>query len=249
MLTEERKSAILNLLNVNGIVKTQDLMKRLNCSESTIRRDLDSLHQEGKLKRIHGGAKRVYQLSEELTSDEKSVKNTQQKEFIGKLAASLIDENDIIYLDAGTTTSAMIPFIDKKNIIVVTNGIVQASLLIDKNIETILIGGKVKQSTKAIIGATGLNELKKYRFNKSFLGINGIDMEYGCTTPDPEEAAMKSLAHEQSAITYVLADHSKWKKVNFAHVFDIEDITIITNASNEDLTSYHEKTTILEATE
>src|SRR5690606_26530905 len=141
----------------------------------------------------------------------------------------------------------MIPFIKNGNITVVTNGIQHASYLIDQNIETILIGGKIKQSTKAVIGATGLSELRKYRFNKAFLGINGIDTEFGCTTPDPEEAALKTLAQEQSSITYALADHTKWKKVNFVHVFNLEDVTIITNESNEDLTSFHEKTTILEA--
>lgn len=247
MLTEERHTIIVDMVNKRGIVKTQELMQALNCSESTIRRDLETLHNDGKIKRIHGGAKRIYQISEELTVREKSLKNVQEKSSIGKMAASLIEENDVIFLDAGTTTLAMIDFINKGNITVVTNGIQQASLLTDKQIETILIGGRIKQGTKAIVGSTSFTNLQSFRFNKAFLGVNGIDIEFGLTTPDPEEATIKKLAQQQSSMTYVLADHTKWKKVNFVHLFDMEDVTIITNNSKEDLSLFKEKTTILEA--
>ena len=247
MLTDERHAVIQNLLHKSGIVKTQDLMNILNCSESTIRRDLDQLEKEGYLKRIHGGAKRVYQLDEELTTQEKSFKNIQEKQIIGKFAASLIEENEVIYLDAGTTTLAMIDFIQVGNITVVTNGIQHASLLSDYHINTILLGGNIKASTKAMIGSTSLRNLESYRFDKAFIGINGIDQEFGCTTPDPEEAAIKKLAIEQSANSFIVADQSKWNKVNFVRVCDIDDVSIITNLGDLDLTSYRENTTILEA--
>lgn len=249
MLTEERQAFILRKVNENGIVKSVDLMSELNSSESTIRRDLAQLEKEGALLRIHGGAKRIYQLDEELTYNEKTVKNVQEKNIIGKFAANLIDKNDVIYIDAGTTTLAMIDYLNTGDITVVTNGILHASLLADKNITTIQLGGKVKNSTKAIIGATSFNQLKNYRFTKVFLGINGIDLAYGCTTPDPEEAALKSLALQQSVETYILADDSKWNKVNFAKVSDIEDVTFITNCKLDKLKSYQEKTTILEVHE
>lgn len=247
MLTEERHPIIVDMVKRQGIVKTQDLMKALNCSESTIRRDLETLHNEGEIKRIHGGAKRIYQIDEELTVSEKSLKNVQEKSVIGKVATSLIEENDVIFLDAGTTTMAMIDFIEKGNITVVTNGIQHASLLIDKQIKTILIGGRIKQGTKAMVGSTSLTNLQSFRFNKAFLGVNGIDIEFGLTTPDPEEAAIKKIAQQYSSMTYILADHTKWNKVNFVHLFNLEDVTIITNDSKEDLSLFKEKTTILEA--
>ncbi|GAB3056101.1 DeoR/GlpR family DNA-binding transcription regulator [Virgibacillus ainsalahensis] len=247
MLTDERYSYILQQLKVNGVVKSQDLMEELNCSESTIRRDLDQLEKAGSLKRIHGGAKRIYQLDEEISNKEKTSKNVQEKDAIGKLAASLIEANDVIFLDAGTTTMAMIESIHAKNITVVTNGVWHASMLADKDIPTIQIGGKLKNATKAIVGATGLQELQNYRFTKAFLGINGLDIAFGCTTPDPEEAAIKRLAHEHAAITYCLADHTKWNKVNFVKVCDIGETTIITNGHPNQRKAYEEKTTILEA--
>ncbi|MFC4023357.1 DeoR/GlpR family DNA-binding transcription regulator [Oceanobacillus longus] len=248
MLTEERHSFIIKRLNESGIVKSHELMTELNCSESTIRRDLAQLENNGILTRIHGGAKRNYQLDEELSYTTKTFKNVQEKDKIGIFAASLIEKNDVIYLDAGTTTLAMIDYLNTDTITVVTNGILHASLLADKNINTIQLGGKVKNSTKAIIGASSLNELKNFRFTKAFLGINGIDIAYGCTTPDPEEAALKTLAHHQSAVTYVLADKSKWDKVSFAKVCDLEEVTILTDSSEQNLKSYYDKTTILEAT-
>ncbi|WP_087974729.1 DeoR/GlpR family DNA-binding transcription regulator [Oceanobacillus rekensis] len=247
MLTEERHSFIMSKLNESGIVKSLTLMADLNCSESTIRRDLAQLESKGALIRIHGGAKRNYRLDEELSYNAKTIKNVHQKNKIGRFAASLIKNNDVIYMDAGTTTLAMIEYINIENITVVTNGIQHASLLADKDINTIQIGGKVKNSTKAIIGAASLSELRNFRFTKSFLGINGIDVAYGCTTPDPEEAALKKLAHQQSAITYLLADETKWDKVSFAKVCNLEEVSIITDCNVQNLKSYKEKTTILEA--
>lgn len=246
MLTDERHAKILKMLDENGIVKTQELMDVLQCSESTIRRDLDHLEKLGKLKRVHGGAKRIYQLDEELSNQEKSLKNIQEKVNIGKYAASLVEENDFIFIDAGTTTLKIIDFLEKENIKIVTNGISHALLLADRNIDAILIGGRIKPSTKAVVGATSLDELKDFRFNKSFIGINGIHTEFGCTTPDSEEAAIKRLVIHHSAIPYVLADESKWDKVNFTKVCELEDVSIITNKTKKDLTAYKEKTTILE---
>lgn len=163
------------------------------------------------------------------------------------MAASLIEVNDVIFVDAGTTTLAMIPYLKDKNITVVTNGIGHASLLADQHIQTFLVGGKIKHSTKAIIGAGSLDELKHYRFNKAFLGMNGIDLEFGCTTPDPEEAALKKIAKGQAAATFLLADQTKWNKVSFAKVCELEEVSIVTDYIPSNLQHYTEKTTILEA--
>lgn len=247
MLTEERHQIILDLLKKDGIVKSQYLMDVIGCSESTIRRDLDQLEDAGELTRIHGGAKRNYQLGEELTASEKSFKNTHSKELIGKLAAGLVENNEVIFIDAGTTTLAMLPYLKGKPITVVTNGIQHASLLADQGVETYLPGGKIKPSTKAIIGSQSLGELKKYRFDKAFLGMNGIDLAFGCTTPDPEEAALKQMAHQQAAVTFLLADKDKWNKVNFAKVCELEDATVVTDTLHPELEHYRNKTTIMEA--
>lgn len=246
MLTEERHQFILQTLKRDEIVKVKHLMRRMNCSESTVRRDLEQLENEGKLKRIHGGAKRIYHLDEELTTSEKSFKNIQEKKAIGEMAASLIQENEVIFIDAGTTTFTMIPFLEGKSTTVVTNGIQHASLLADLKIDTILIGGKIKHATKAIIGSSSVHQLNGYRFNKVFLGMNGLDNTLGCTTPDPEEAELKKSAHQRTAVTYVLADQSKFHQVSFAKVCELDEISVITDNLPDDLQHYREQTTIKE---
>src|SRR5699024_5936757 len=159
MLTEERHQFILQTLKRDEIVKVKYLMRRLGCSESTVRRDLEQLENEEKLKRIHGGAQRIYHLDDELTTSEKSFKNIQEKKTIGEIAASLIQNNKVIITDARTTTFTMIPFIGGKTTTVLTNAIQHASLLADLQIATILIGGKIKHDTKAIIGSSSVHQL------------------------------------------------------------------------------------------
>ncbi|WP_407270446.1 DeoR/GlpR family DNA-binding transcription regulator [Radiobacillus sp. PE A8.2] len=249
MLTEKRHSLILERLKQFGVVQSQELMVELDCSESTIRRDLDMLEQAKQLKRIHGGAKRLYHLDDEQTMHEKTFKNIHEKQAIGQLAASFINKNDVIFLDAGSSTYAMIPFLSTTDhITVVTNGIQHASTLAEQQIETYLLGGKIKQTTKAVIGAKSLQQLADYRFDKVFLGINGIDASLGCTTPDPEEATLKQSALGQSAISYVLADHSKWDKVSFVKVCSIDEVCIITDKlTTSHSQKYNELTTIMEA--
>lgn len=248
MLTDERHRLILKKLNESGVVKSFDLINDLNCSESTIRRDLAQLEEEGMLTRIHGGAKKHYSFDKEPTYQEKTIKNVQHKTSIGKFAASLIEENDVIYLDAGTTTLEIIPYLPDIPLTVVTNGIVHASMLATKQIPSYLVGGKLKHSTNAIVGANSLIQLKEYQFTKTFLGVNGIDLRYGCTTADPEEAAMKNLALQQSATTYMLADESKWNNVNFAKICDINEVNFIIEKLTPTHESFQPHTNILEAT-
>lgn len=248
MLTEERYEYILAQLKKYGLVKSQDLMHYLDCSESTIRRDLALLEETGELTRIHGGAKKVYRIDEELSISEKASINVQEKKEIAKFASSLIEENDTIYLDAGTTTLYLIPYLKNKNIQVVTNGIQHAVLLADQQTKTILLGGNIKAKTKAIIGITTTSQLENYRFNKCFLGINGIDAEFGYTTPDVEEAAVKRQAHLHSSKTFILADKSKFNKVSFVKICELEDAVIVTQGLDSAThKSYFSKTTIKEA--
>lgn len=247
MLTEERYQYIIDRLAQQGLVKSQDLMKETNSSESTIRRDLDVLEERGLLARVHGGAKRVYEVEQELPVTEKTLKNVHEKKEIAQYAATMISDGDTIFLDAGTTTLYMIPFLKHKKIRIVTNAVQQASLLADQNNDVILIGGVLKNTTKAVIGTISLNQLSQYRFNKAFLGINGIDIEYGLTTPDPEEAAIKKQAVKNSAKVFILADKTKFNKITFDKVDDIDNAIIISNQLDRtEFEAYFKATTIME---
>ncbi|MFC0232903.1 DeoR/GlpR family DNA-binding transcription regulator [Vagococcus entomophilus] len=229
MLTDERKNFILRQLAEKEIIKSQELVSILNASESTIRRDLKELEEDGFLERIHGGAKKRNTLSYEQDMNEKSSKNISEKQKVAQYAASLIKKSEVIYLDAGTTTYEMIPYLEGKKISVVTNSIYHASALADLNIPTIVIGGSIKMSTKAILGSFSMKQLEQFRFNRAFLGVNGIHSVFGFTTPDPEEAAMKETAMCQSEVSYFLGDHTKFNTVSFTKIASIEKASILTD--------------------
>lgn len=233
MLTEKRRRVILELLEREETVGLQEFMKALDASESTVRRDLSQLEDEGMLIRIHGGAKRIYTIDFETPIQEKVLQSLREKEVIGHYAAMLVERQEIIYMDAGSTTMQMIPYLAGKEVTVVTNGIQQATMLLEQGIKTIVLGGILKPGTRAIIGQNAMQQLQQYRFEKIFLGMNGVDWTYGYTTPDEEEAAIKRLAMQQSNHVYILADDSKISKVSFCKVADLEDATLITNATPE----------------
>ncbi|KAF1298627.1 DeoR family transcriptional regulator [Enterococcus sp. JM4C] len=248
MLTDERKQRILQLVEQHSIVKSQDLMNDLNVSESTIRRDLQELEDEGLIERIHGGAKKSQKLSYEQAMSEKTFKNIHEKRKIAALAAEEIVEGDIIYLDAGSTTLEMIAFLNDRSITVVTNSVQHAAKLVERQIPTIILGGAIKLSTDAVLGSTSLQQLSQLRFNKVFMGMNAAHLEFGYSTPDPEEAALKKLAMKQAEESFVLIDQTKFNQVTFSKVASIEEATIITDACDElNRTNFQQITTIKEA--
>lgn len=244
MLTEERHQLILDELKKNGIVKIDELVDLTSTSESTIRRDLSWLESANALKRIHGGATLLKKRYNEPSYNERIVQNITQKQLIANYAASLIQDGDCIYLDAGTTTYEMINYIDKKDIFIVTNGLKHIDALVEKGINAYVVGGKVKAVTKAIIGIDALRALEKFRFDKCFMGMNGIHLEYGFTTPDTDEAALKETAINLSKEAFVLADESKFGEITSVKVTEISKAAIITNAEIDSFDQYTEKTKV-----
>ena len=228
MLTEARHQAIMTLLDAQHTVSLQQLVSALSVSESTIRRDLSQMEEDGRLVRIHGGAKRVFQLDAEAAYTEKVNQHADAKERIARYAADIVRDDEVIYLDAGTTTQAMIPFLKQARIIVVTNGVQHALQLAQQGIKTMMLGGQIKETTQAIIGKTAYEQLADYYFDRVFMGMNGIDDEWGYTTPDVEEAAIKQKAMQQGNKVYVLADASKIGKVSFSRVAEMSAATLIT---------------------
>ncbi|WML44965.1 DeoR/GlpR family DNA-binding transcription regulator [Neobacillus sp. PS3-40] len=245
MLTPERHRLILQLLKEKNIVKINELVELTHTSESTIRRDLSQLEEDKFLKRIHGGASRLQGKLQEPSMNEKSSKNLHEKREIAKFAANLVETGDCIYLDAGSTVKEMIDFLPIDNIVVVTNGLMHVTPLLNKGIPTYLIGGFAKQNTKAIIGRGALTSLDLYQFDKCFMGVNGIHSQFGYTTPDQEEAAVKQKVISLSRETYVLADETKFSEIAFSKIGDLKTATIITNElSDETMRVFKDKTTI-----
>ncbi|MCP3031350.1 DeoR/GlpR family DNA-binding transcription regulator [Halobacillus sp. A1] len=244
MLTAERHQHILELLQKHHTIKLKQLVQHTQASESTIRRDLDQLEQSGKLHRVHGGASLRHATSVEPTIDEKYTKFHPEKKLIAEAAASLVRDGESIFIDAGTTTYEMISYLSGKDITVVTNGLNQLDALTDYHIKTYVLGGYVKERTRAVVGTSALQNLKQYRFDQCFMGANGISLEDGYTTPDPEEAAIKRTTLALSQNRYILADQSKFNEVTFSQIANIEEANIITDYNGPLLHEFQEKTNI-----
>ena len=244
MLTKERHDLILQMLKQKRAVTVTELTKELEASESTIRRDLSVLDKEKKLIKVHGGATALEDefISFEADVATKSVLNIQEKHAVGKYAASLINKEDFVYIDAGTTTETMIDYIENNGAVFVTNGIAHARKLIQRGCKAYVIGGELKLSTEAIVGAEGVSNIKKYNFTKCFLGTNAIAVDQGFTTPDIEEALMKQEASKRSHITYVLADHTKFGRVSSVTFENLSDACVITDYVTEEK---YKKSTII----
>lgn len=144
MLAEERFSRILSIIEAEGSATIQELMTALDASESTVRRDLITMDENGLLTKVHGGA--IARRPSVSTHDEdvrnRKTMNAEQKNAIAKYAASLIRPDDFVYLDAGTSTEAMIPFIKETQAVFVTNAISHAKLLAEKGCRVYLLGGE-----------------------------------------------------------------------------------------------------------
>ncbi|RNA70455.1 DeoR/GlpR family DNA-binding transcription regulator [Alteribacter keqinensis] len=235
MLTFERHEEILARLQEVKVVKLAELVEATGASESTIRRDLTDLEQQKKIKRVHGGASLVTRRKDEPSLLEKSTKYSEEKRRIAKEAASLVSDGDTIYIDAGSTTQAMIPHLRGKDIVAITNGLNIITDLVDANIKTYVLGGYVKSGTRAFVGSGAFQSIQSYQFDLAFLGINGVDKHTGYSTPDPEEALIKQQAIARAASTYILADHTKMGDVTFAKVADLKEASLITSDKADEM--------------
>ena len=245
MLKTERKQLILEELQEHHVVSLEKLISLLETSESTVRRDLDELEAENKLRRIHGGAELPHSLQQEESIQEKSVKNLQEKKLLAQKAASLIKEQDVIFIDAGTTTAFLIKELSNKDITVVTNSIHHAVQLVEKQIPTVMVGGSVKMTTDASIGGVALNQINQLHFDRAFIGMNGVDENY-YTTPDMEEGAIKRAIIDNAKQTYVLVDASKVGQTCFAKVAPLKRAVVITSKGQKMVEALKEKTEVIE---
>ena len=233
MLAEERFSLIMEQLDRKRTVTVQELCEALNTSESTIRRDLTELDRLGKLNKVHGGATLPDSrfLADEPTMEAKETLAVEQKRSIAQAAAKLINADDFVFIDAGSTTLELVRALagDALKASYVTNGVAHARLLAQKGCRVFLPGGLLRPQTEAIIGAAALTAIQQYNFTKAFMGANGVALGSGFTTPDPEEAAVKAAALHRAREAWFLVDDTKFAQVYPAVICDLHSGAILTN--------------------
>lgn len=241
MLSEQRYGVILELLEKKHSITITELSEILDISESTARRDITALDKAGRLTKVFGGAvspDNVYSPLEPTVAQKAEVFKA-EKMRIAKYAASLIKQDDFIFLDAGTTTGYMLDFIGDGNETFVTNAVAHAQKLASRGKHVMLIGGELKGSTEAIVGTNAVLALRDYHFTKGFFGTNGISKAAGLTTPDMNEALVKKTAMRQCREVFVVSDHSKFNTVSSVTFSSLLDAAILTDARPEEYADIH----------
>ena len=232
MLAEERFGQILDLLNKQRTATVQELCEALGTSESTIRRDLTELDRLGKLNKVHGGATLPdsrFQ-AEEPSMQAKETLAVPQKRAIAAAAAALIHAEDFVFID-GSTTLELVRALEGEALQAnyVTNGVAHARTLAQKGCRVFLPGGLLRPQTEAIVGAAAVSSLQQYNFTKAFMGANGVALEAGFTTPDPEEATVKATVVHRARESWFLVDDAKFARICPAVIADLHSGAILTN--------------------
>lgn len=204
----------------------QELCDLFKVSESTVRRDLSELENRKLLKRTHGGAVFLEAVGFEPTYSEKEDKYREEKQYIAKKAADLIEDGDSLIIDSGTTTLYLASELAKfKDLTVVTNSINLIQKLSSmRNINIMSTGGMLRTNTMALVGPVAEASLDKIRADKAFIATNGLNAEFGLTTPNIIEASIKKKMMSAAEQAFILADHTKIGRISFAKFGDLQDI-------------------------
>lgn len=227
--TEQRREDIISIIHSKGKVRVSELSEKYGISDVTIRKDLELLEMQGQLSRVHGGAVGVNKLYVNMDLTERFKTNSVSKKKLAKLAASLIEDNDTIMMNAGTTLSYVLHAIQgKKNITIVTNSMqnaMEASLYSSFNV--ILLGGEFDSKYQFTYGEDALNQLSNYHATKCILSVDGISVESGLSLYYSNEASLARKMIESSNTLIVTADGTKLGKNAFAKITDIREADII----------------------
>jgi DeoR/GlpR family transcriptional regulator of sugar metabolism len=228
MAMQQRLETLMNILSRERYRSVSDLAVDLDVSEMTIRRYLERLESQNLVHRTHGGAfagqemiEVDYRFRETVMQDEKAA--------IGRAAYTIVQPGESIYIDAGSTTAFLAMCIDgSKRVTVVTHSLVVAQALEQReNVETILLGGKVHGATHSLIGPLTEESIKRFNFNRCFLGTSGINIRKGLTQSTFDEVPIKRAAAENSKEVIVLADSSKINREVLVLFLEISRVNIL----------------------
>jgi DeoR family transcriptional regulator, aga operon transcriptional repressor len=212
VLNEERRRAILELLNRHGRVLVAELGRHFETSQVTIRKDLEVLHAHGLVHRTHGGALPARESAlEDPTLREKEKLHRQEKMRIAQSAASKVKEGQVVILDSGTTTTAVARALRNfKNLTIITNAVNIAAELAGTSVEVILTGGTLRQNSFSLVGPIAEETLRRLSADLLFLGVDGFDAHFGLSTPNLLEAKVNRVMVEVAKRTVAVCDSSKF---------------------------------------
>ncbi len=233
MSKEERYNAIMNLLLQHNSMLVTDLADKLNVSSVTIRKDLTELEKVQRLYRNHGKAILISPYAPNRSISEKEKFHTDEKQIIGSCGAQLIEQNDSIIIASGTTVHALARNINPTAPLTVITASMKVSeiLSVSDYINIIQLGGSLRHSSLSVVGNNAEEFLTNFACSKLFIGVDGIDLDFGITTTDMQEASLNRVMMKAAQKTIVLADSSKFGRRGFSKIANMEDVDhIITDS-------------------
>nr|WP_042181213.1 DeoR/GlpR family DNA-binding transcription regulator [Kibdelosporangium sp. MJ126-NF4]CEL14888.1 Transcriptional repressor of the fructose operon, DeoR family [Kibdelosporangium sp. MJ126-NF4]CTQ96481.1 Transcriptional repressor of the fructose operon, DeoR family [Kibdelosporangium sp. MJ126-NF4] len=202
MNARERRARLLHEVR-GGSGHIHELADQFQVSPSTIRRDLTLLERDGHVVRTYGGAV-------ERSVQEKHGRNVAEKDDIALKAAALVEDGEVVVLDAGTTTGRLAAHLAHRSLTVVTNGLTAVIALAESTtVDLIVLGGRLRQPNASIVGATVTEQLRHISADRVFLGTDGLSPARGLCSPSLDQAHLKYAMLHSARHAYVLADHSK----------------------------------------
>lgn len=227
--TRQRRERIVQSLLDHGRVLVAELSERFGVSAVTIRADLDHLESQGLALRNHGGATLAHAPLPEQDVRQKDRINSTSKESIGVRAAQLVRPGDNIIIDSGSTTLNLARHLhDLREVTVMTNGLNIASALADaEGISLLLTGGALRRQSLSFHGAQAEACVSAYSFDTLFLGVDGIDLQFGLSTHDEAEARLNHRMVERARKVVVLADASKFGRVALHRIARMDEVDVV----------------------
>ncbi|MEU1086325.1 DeoR/GlpR family DNA-binding transcription regulator [Streptomyces sp. NPDC005576] len=244
LLAEQRRALILDEVRKRGGVRVNELTRRLNVSDMTIRRDLDALARQGVIEKVHGGAVPVVGTStHEPGFEVKSALEPSAKEDIARAAAALAAPGSAIALSGGTTTYALAQrLVDVPDLTVVTNSVRVADVFHDAHrpvtsgaaragAATVVLTGGVRTPSDSLVGPVADRAIGSLHFDVLFLGVHGISDEAGLSTPNLAEAETNRRLVSAARRVVVVADHTKWGTIGLSSFATLGEVdTFVTDA-------------------
>jgi DeoR/GlpR family transcriptional regulator of sugar metabolism len=233
VLANQRQEAILAAVRRQGAVRVAEIVTRLDVSDMTVRRDIAELTRQGLVVRVHGGAVDVRRAAHEPGFRAKLADSTGEKDAIVRAALTHVSAGGAVALSAGTTTHmlaeliAMTPTL--RPLTVVTNSLPAADALYrsgDHGLTVVLTGG-TRTPSDALVGPVATHALTALRVDVLFLGVHGLDVEAGLTTPNLLEAETDRALIASAGQVIVLADHSKWGVVGLSKIADLSRVDVL----------------------
>ncbi|WP_226505806.1 DeoR/GlpR family DNA-binding transcription regulator [Pseudomonas sp. MWU16-30317] len=212
IIPAQRREQILRQLRKQQVLSVHQIMEMFDCSHMTVRRDIALLEQEGRAYSVTGGVRIASQVHSEPSHQSKAVVEQTQKEAMAKLASSLLHADMTVYLDAGTSTLEIVPYITAlTGMTVVTNdfGIVEA-LADVLHVDVIHTGGLLDHPNRSCVGGLAASTLRQIATDVAFMSTSSWDLQRGTTTPSPLKVEVKQVAMQAASQTVLVATSSKY---------------------------------------